>query len=85
MVISEMKMIKSTKSEFAESFKKRTKKFAIDIIMLYKNLPKSGDAQIVGKQLVKAGTSVAANYRAACRARSDRNRMTSSTAKNSPA
>jgi four helix bundle protein len=37
---------------------------------LYKSLPYRGDAQVPGKQLLRCGTSVAANYRAACRARS---------------
>ena len=57
--------------EFAEEFQKRTKKFAIDVILMYKKLPKTDDARIVGRQLLKAATSVASNYRAACRARSD--------------
>ena len=60
-----------SKSEFAEAFKKRTKKFAIDIIFLYRRLPKTEEAKIIGHQLIKAATSVASNYRAACRGRSD--------------
>jgi four helix bundle protein len=60
-----------SKIEFAEAFKKRTKKFAIDIIFLYRRLPKSEEARIIGRQLIKAATSVASNYRAACRGRSD--------------
>ena len=60
-----------SKSDFAEEFKKRTKKFSTEIIRLYRKLPKTDDAKIVGRQLVKAATSVASNYRAACRARSD--------------
>jgi four helix bundle protein len=59
------------KIEFADAFKKRTKKFAIDIIYLYRRLPKSEEARIIGRQLIKAATSVASNYRAACRGRSD--------------
>jgi four helix bundle protein len=58
-------------SEFAEAFKKRTKKFAIDIIFLQRLLPKTEEAKIIGRQLIKAATSVASNYRAACRGRSD--------------
>ena len=58
-------------SEFAENFKKRTKKFSIEIIFLYRRLPKTDEAKIIGKQLLRAATSVASNYRAACRARSD--------------
>ena len=48
----------------------RTKQFAITVIRLYGSLPLSADVQIIGKQLVRAGTSVAANYREAGRARS---------------
>lgn len=65
-----MKVVKSTKIEFIEAFKRRTKKFAIDVIQLYRKLPKNEEARIVGRQLLKSATSVAANYRAACRARS---------------
>jgi four helix bundle protein len=60
-----------SKSEFAEAFKKRTKKFAIEIIFLYRRLPKTEEAKIIGKQLVRSATSVASNYRVACRGRSD--------------
>jgi four helix bundle protein len=58
------------KVEFTEELLKRTKQFALRIIKLYQALPKSGECQVVGKQLVRCGTSVAANYRAVCRARS---------------
>ena len=53
-----------------EELKIRTKKFSHRIIKLYKSLPKGQDAQVVGKQLLRSATSVGANYRAACRARS---------------
>lgn len=56
---------------FAEEFKARTKKFAVDIIIYCKSLPKSDEAFIIKKQLIRSATSVAANYRAVCRARSD--------------
>lgn len=56
---------------FAEEFKTRTKKFAVDVIIYCKSLPKSDEAFIIKKQLIRAATSVAANYRAVCRARSD--------------
>lgn len=56
--------------EFAEDFKKRTKSFALRVIKLFRALPNTPDAQILGKQLLRAATSVAANYRATCRARS---------------
>lgn len=58
------------KLERAEEFKKRTKEFAINIIRLYRQLPKTEEARIIGRQLLRAGTSVASNYRAACRGRS---------------
>jgi len=53
-----------------EELPDRTKKFAIRIVRLFRALPKSVEAQVMGKQLLRSGTSVAANYRAACRARS---------------
>jgi four helix bundle protein len=56
--------------EFRVQLQNRTKKFAVRIVKLYQALPKTGEAQVVGKQILRAGTSVAANYRAACRARS---------------
>ena len=56
---------------FAEEFKARTKKFAVDIIIYCKSLPKSEESFIIKKQLIRSATSVAANYRAVCRARSD--------------
>jgi four helix bundle protein len=49
----------------------RTKQFALRIIRLYTALPKTSEAQVIGKQLLRSGTSVAANYREASRARSD--------------
>jgi len=50
--------------------KERTKRFALDIIKLVEKLPKGRTVDILGRQLLAAGTSVGANYRAACRARS---------------
>lgn len=49
---------------------KRTKLFALRIIKLYVSLPKSTEAQVIGKQLLRSGTSVGAHYREAKRARS---------------
>jgi four helix bundle protein len=54
----------------ADEFKKRTKKFALRVIRLVDCLPKSTAARAIGNQLLRCGTSVGANYRAACRARS---------------
>jgi four helix bundle protein len=53
-----------------DEFKKRTKAFALRVIHLVDALPRSRAASIIGAQLLRAGTSVGANYRAACRARS---------------
>jgi four helix bundle protein len=50
--------------------KERTKSFALKVIKAVEMLPKGNTADILGKQLLKAGTSVGANYRAACRAKS---------------
>src|ERR1035441_647569 len=53
-----------------EELQSRTKRFALRVVKLYRSLPKSNEARILGKQLLRSGTSVGANYRAACRARS---------------
>ena len=48
----------------------RTKQFALRVIRLYQALPKNSPAYVIGNQLLRSGTSVGANYRAAYRARS---------------
>src|SRR5207248_9343859 len=48
----------------------RTKNFALQIIRLFPKLPRTTEAQVLGKQLLRSGTSVGANYREAYRARS---------------
>jgi four helix bundle protein len=53
-----------------EVLKKRTHQFAVRIVGLFRALPKTEEARIIGKQLLRAATSVAANYRAAGRSRS---------------
>ena len=53
-----------------EDLRVRTKKLAIRIIRLYCALPKTTEAQVVGRQLLRSGTSVGAHYREATRARS---------------
>ncbi|MBZ5564562.1 MAG: four helix bundle protein [Acidobacteriia bacterium] len=53
-----------------EDLRDRTKRFALRIYKLFRSLPKSDDGRILGRQLLRSGTSVAANYRAVCRARS---------------
>lgn len=54
----------------AEELKRRTKDFALRVIKLVGALPKSVEGRAIANQLVRSGTSVAANYRSACRARS---------------
>ena len=54
----------------SEQLKDRTKKLAINIIRLTDTLPKSDSTTILNRQIIRSATSVAANYRAACRARS---------------
>jgi len=53
-----------------EAIKLRTKQFALRIIQLVQSLPKNPTAAVIGRQLLRSGTSVGANYRSACRARS---------------
>jgi four helix bundle protein len=48
----------------------RTKNFALQIIRLFSALPKTTEAQVIGRQVLRSGTSVGANYREAYRARS---------------
>jgi len=50
--------------------KNRTKMFALRIIKMHQALPNSGKAQVLGKQILRSGTSVGAQYREACRAKS---------------
>ena len=58
------------KEMFIENMKARTKRFALDIIAFCDDLPKSNVCYRLGDQLLRSGTSVGANYRASCRARS---------------
>lgn len=51
-------------------FKNRTKEIALRIIKLVESLPQSRSTEVIGKQLLRSGTSVGANYRAACRGKS---------------
>jgi four helix bundle protein len=48
----------------------RTKAFALQIVWMFSGLPKTTEAQVLGKQALRSGTSVGANYREAYRARS---------------
>jgi four helix bundle protein len=53
-----------------DELRTRTKSFALRVVKLYRSLPRTADAQVMGKQHLRCGTSVAANYRASCRSRS---------------
>ena len=54
-----------------EVIKKRTKKIGLEIIMLVDELPNKPSGWVIGRQIVRSGTSVGANYRSACRAKSN--------------
>ncbi len=54
----------------ADELKERTKQFALRVVKLVTALPKTVEGRAIAGQIVRSGTSVAANYRAACRARS---------------
>ncbi|MGE0021211.1 MAG: four helix bundle protein [Draconibacterium sp.] len=58
------------KDIFVENLKKRTRKFGVDVILFCDSLKPKKASSVVTNQLVKASTSVGANYRAACRGRS---------------
>src|SRR5881397_703139 len=61
-----------TTSVTRELLQQRTRKLAVEAIRLIGDLPRTPPADIIGRQLVRSATSVAANYRSACRARSRR-------------
>ena len=54
-----------------QDLKTRTKQFALRIIRLYGALPKTAEAQVIGRQVLRSGTSVGAHYREGSRARSN--------------
>lgn len=60
----------NTKDKFIEELKKRTKKFAVDIILFCDTLKATKGTSVISYQLIKSATSTGANYRAACRGRS---------------
>lgn len=60
------------KAEFIEQFKSRTKALAVAIVVFYDKMQNTDASRIIGKQLIRSVTSTAANYRAACIARSSR-------------
>ena len=53
-----------------KDLRQRTKKFGLQIVRMFSGLPKTTEAQVLGKQVLRSGTSVGANYREAYRARS---------------
>jgi len=67
-------MVKNKKHERRnmrnEPLKLRTKQFALRVIKLVESLPKDEVSRVLGRQLLRAGTSVGANYRAVCRSKS---------------
>lgn len=58
------------KEEFNEMMRSRTKDIAVRVVKMYAKTPKTDEFRVIGKQLLRSATSVAANYRASCRARS---------------
>lgn len=69
--MKEREGVRLNEEEKPEDLKERTKRFALRIIRLYSTLPKTTEAQVLGKQVLRAGTSVGAHYREGLRARSD--------------
>lgn len=59
-------------SHFSEQLRKQTKEMAISAIILTRKFPQNDEGWAIKKQLIRSATSVAANYRSACRGRSDR-------------
>lgn len=53
-----------------EELKRRTKQFALRVVRFVEALPRGRTADVLGRQLLRSGTSLGANYRAACRAKS---------------
>ncbi len=55
----------------AENLKDRTKAMALRVIRMAESLPRGHTTEVIARQVIRSATSVAANYRAACRARSN--------------
>ena len=55
----------------ADELKARTKRFALDVLAFRRTLPATDEASDIGRQLSRSATAVGANYRSACRSRSD--------------
>ena len=57
-------------SDRSEQLRLRTTAFALRVLKVFRSLPNCPEARVIGQQMLRSSTSVAANYRAACRARS---------------
>ena len=53
-----------------DQMKQRTREFAVKVIQAVENLPRTTPSMVIGRQIIRSATSVGANYRSACRARS---------------
>ncbi len=62
----------NSKTAFVEAFKARTKKYTVDHVKFFQQLPNTQECRIIGNQLLRCSSSVGANYRAVCRARSQK-------------
>ena len=60
----------TTALDRAKELQERTKRFALRVIRLFRELPRTEEARVLGRQLLRSAAALAANYRAACRARS---------------
>jgi four helix bundle protein len=56
--------------KLSDELKRRSHEFTVRIIELYRALPKTEEARVIGRQLLRSATSMASNYRAVCRSRS---------------
>jgi len=63
-------VLRSDTMRSAEAMRKRTREFAVRVVSLCFSLLKTEEGRILARQVLRSGTSVAANYRSACRARS---------------
>ncbi|UYZ59308.1 four helix bundle protein [Hymenobacter latericus] len=61
-----------TKAEFTAALRQLTKDLALRVIRLHRQLPATEESRVIGRQLLRSATSVGANYRALCRARSEK-------------
>lgn len=66
-----LKSAENDKEKKRQDLKKRLKEYALRIIRLYESLPKTGAVHVISHQLLRSGTSPGAQYREACRAKSN--------------